>query len=71
MCQVFSKIDLKLGYYQGLIEPSNVWKTTIKSKDSLFKWLVMLFGLTNSPTIFMRMMDDICDHSHTLLWLST
>eukprot|EP00253_Pinus_taeda_P031477 PITA_31477 len=55
----FSEIDLKSGYHQVPIKPSNVWNTAFKAKEGLFEWLVMPFRLTNSPATFMRLIDDI------------
>ena len=57
--KVFSKIDLKSGYWQIPVRPGDVHKIAFKMRWGLYKYQVMPFGLTNAPAQFMSMMNDL------------
>ncbi|KAH9697760.1 hypothetical protein KPL71_023744 [Citrus sinensis] len=57
--QIFSKFDLKSGFWQLGIEPSERYKTAFCISNAHFQWTVLPFGLKTAPSIFQKSMVQI------------
>ena len=57
--KVFSKLDLRSGYHQMLLDPNDTPKTAFRTPMGSFEFLVLPFGVDNGPSAFVRMIDWI------------
>jgi hypothetical protein len=56
---VFSKMDLRLGYYQIKIRNGDIPNMAFVTRYGQYEYTVMSFALTNAPATFSRLMNSI------------
>ncbi|GJX05763.1 putative reverse transcriptase domain-containing protein [Tanacetum coccineum] len=57
---VYSKIDLRSGYYQLRVRKEDIPKTSFKTRYGHYEFQVMPFGLTNAQPVFMDLVNRVC-----------
>jgi Reverse transcriptase (RNA-dependent DNA polymerase) len=55
----FMKLDVQWGYQNVRMKEGDEWKAVFRTNHGLYEPLVMFFGLTNSPSTFQTMMNNI------------
>ncbi|GAA6098186.1 receptor-type tyrosine-protein phosphatase gamma-like [Tachysurus ichikawai] len=61
LCRVrfFTKLDLRCAYNLIRIRQGDKWKTAFSTQSGHYEYLVMPFGLSNSPAVFQSFVNDV------------
>lgn len=57
--KIYTKLDLRSAYNLVRIQEGEEWKTAFHTTQGLYEYLVMPYGLPNSPAIFQSFINEV------------
>ncbi len=64
---IFTKLDPRNAYHLVRIREGDEWKTAFNTPTGHFEYLVMPFGLSNSPAVFQALVNDVLNDVRRVL----